>query len=144
LFNILVLVSRMSNSFQGPFLAKRIERQLAQGVSHSLLADFRWLLISASCATLVGAVLIPTFQRLFSRAVLHFQIHRSIPQLLLQGLSREGLVQIKDAVSLPTAAHLAQLHPRHVISPVVVALNMVAVAFWTVGVFATLYAGYKY
>lgn len=32
LFNILVLVSRTSNSFQGPFLAKRIEHNIAQGV----------------------------------------------------------------------------------------------------------------
>ena len=29
LFNILVLVSRTSNSFQGPFLAKRIERNIS-------------------------------------------------------------------------------------------------------------------
>ena len=30
LFNVLVLVSRMSNSFLGPFLAKRIEVRLAE------------------------------------------------------------------------------------------------------------------
>src|SRR5881392_3713586 len=69
LFNILVLVSRTSNSFQGPFLAKRIEDNLRLGVRHGLLADFRWLLLSAALATVAGAFLIPTFQRLFSRAV---------------------------------------------------------------------------
>lgn len=42
LFNILILVSRTSNSFQGPFLAKRIENNIAAGISHGLLADFRW------------------------------------------------------------------------------------------------------
>ena len=31
LFNILVLVSRTSNSFLGPFLAKRIETRIASG-----------------------------------------------------------------------------------------------------------------
>ena len=40
LFNILVLVSRMSNSFLGPFLAKRIEVRIAdgggEGVAHAL------------------------------------------------------------------------------------------------------------
>lgn len=61
LFNILILVSRTSNSFQGPFLAKRIENTIAGGVSHSLLADFRWMLWSASPATILGALLIPTF-----------------------------------------------------------------------------------
>ena len=63
LFSILVLVSRTSNSFLGPFLAKRVESNLAGGVADNLLSDFRWLLISASVATLVGAFLIPTFQR---------------------------------------------------------------------------------
>jgi hypothetical protein len=29
LFNILILISRTSNSFQGPFLAKRVEQNLA-------------------------------------------------------------------------------------------------------------------
>src|SRR4051812_39163906 len=37
LFNILVLVSRTSNSFQGPFLAKRIERNISDGVTQGLL-----------------------------------------------------------------------------------------------------------
>jgi hypothetical protein len=53
LFNVLVLVSRTSNSFQSPFLAKRVEQNLAQSGSHGLLADFRWLLLSptSACAT---------------------------------------------------------------------------------------------
>jgi hypothetical protein len=51
-------------------------RESAHVGSHSLLADFRWLLLSATVATVLGAFLIPTFQRLFSRAVLHFQVHR--------------------------------------------------------------------
>src|SRR5271165_4948565 len=41
LFNVLVLVSRTSNSFQGPFLAKRIEQVLHKGAVDHLLADFR-------------------------------------------------------------------------------------------------------
>ncbi len=41
LFNILVLVSRTSNSFQGPTLAKRVESNLNLGASHDLLLDFR-------------------------------------------------------------------------------------------------------
>lgn len=72
---------------QGPFLAKRIESNIAGGVSHGLLGDFRWMLWSATLATIVGAPLIPTFQRFFSRAVLHFQVNRSVPRLLLSNSS---------------------------------------------------------
>jgi hypothetical protein len=48
LFNILILVSRTSNSFQGPFLAKRVESNLGSGGSHNLLLDFRWFLLAAT------------------------------------------------------------------------------------------------
>src|ERR1043165_2210877 len=87
LFNILALVSRTSNSFQGPFLAKRIESRLLGGAQpSSMLADMRWLLAAATVATLVGALSIPTFQRLFSSAVRHFQANRSMPRLIARAL----------------------------------------------------------
>lgn len=142
LFNILVLVSRTSNSFQGPFLAKRIEENIGQGVTHGLLGDFRWILLSATLATIVGAFLIPTFQRIFSRAVLHFQIHRSVPRLLMHGFFKGGLSQLKNVASIPVAGNVTQMRMGHGISTWVIVLNVIAVALWTIGVFASLYAGY--
>lgn len=142
LFNILILVSRTSNSFQGPFLAKRIENNIASGVAHGLLMDFRWMLWSATLATIVGALLIPTFQRLFSRAVLDFQVKRSIPRLLLRIFFKGGLAQLKDVASMPAAANITRIRAAEGISPWVIALNVAAIALWTTGVFASLYAGY--
>jgi hypothetical protein len=142
LFNILILVSRTSNSFQGPFLAKRIESNIAGGVSHGLLADFRWMLWSATLATIVGALLIPTFQRVFSRAVLHFQVNRSVPRLLLRIFFQGGLAQLKDVASMPAAANITRIRAAEGISPWVIGLNVAAIALWTTGVFASLYAGY--
>ena len=142
LFNILVLVSRTSNSFQGPFLAKRIESNITGGVVHGLLADFRWLLVSATVATIVGAMLIPSFQRFFSRAVIHFQAHRSLPRLLLRCFFSGGLTQLKDIASVPVKANVTQMRLGQGVSAGVIGLNVVAVALWTTGVFASLYAGY--
>src|SRR3984885_87760 len=142
LFNILILVSRTSNSFQGPFLAKRIESNITGGISHGLLADFRWMLWSATLATIVGALLIPTFQRMFSRAVQHFQVNRSIPRLLLRIFFKGGLAQLKDVATTPTAANVTRIRAADGISPWVIALNVAAIALWTTGVFASLYAGY--
>jgi hypothetical protein len=141
LFNVLVLVSRTSNSFQGPFLAKRIELSLRGGVAAHLLADFRWLLLSATAATVAGVILVPTFQRIFSRAVLHFQAHRSMPKLLLHGFAKGGLSYIRDAVTVPSTAHLQQLRSKPEISASVIALNVAAQALVTVAVFSSLYAG---
>ncbi len=141
LFNILVLVSRTSNSFQGPLLAKRVEGNLIQPVAHSLPADFRWLLFSATLATIAGAFLIPTFQRIFSKAVQEFQVHRSLPRLLMCLFFRGGLSEIKDSASIPASKNVAALGAGLGISAGTIALNIVAVSLWTVGVFAALYAG---
>lgn len=141
LFSILMLVSRTSNSFLGPFLAKRVETHLAAAGSGALLGDFRCLLISASLATIAGALLIPTFQRVFCRAVLHFQVHRSIPKLILHGFFKGGLSFIRDAASMPAARNVTTLRAAHGVSVQVTLLNIAVTAMWTVGVFAALYAG---
>jgi hypothetical protein len=142
LFNILLLVSRTSNSFQGPFLAKRIEKNLLHPATHGLISDFRWLLLSATIASIAGAFLIPTFQRVFCRAVTAFQVHRSIPRLLLHICFRGGLAHIRDSVSVPASGNVTALRTEGSISKGTILLNVIVVALWTVGVFAPLYAGY--
>ncbi|ELX08392.1 hypothetical protein Jab_2c04400 [Janthinobacterium sp. HH01] len=142
LFSILVLVSRTSNSFLGPFLAKRIESCLGQPLAAGLvLADLRWLLLSAALATIAGAVLIPTFQRVFCRAVEHFQVHRSVPKLLLHGFFKGGLSYVRDVAAMPSSGNVRGLRDSGSVSASVTLLNVGAVALWTVGVFASLYAG---
>lgn len=143
LFNILVLVSRTSNSFQGPFLAKRIESRLIAGnVSSPLLHDFRYLLLTTTVATLAGAVLVPTFQRLFSGAVHHFQAHRSVSRLAQFAFTPHGVLAIKDGIRLPSSPNVTRLVSGAGVSSRVIALNVFAMALWTLGVFASLYAGY--
>lgn len=135
-------MSRTSNSFLGPFLAKRVESNLGGlSAADNLLSDFRWLLVSSSVATIAGALLIPTFQRVFCRAVLHFQVHRSVPKLILHGFFKGGLSYVKDVASMPATANVIGLRDKHSVSWYVTTLNVGAVALWTVGVFAALYAG---
>lgn len=142
LFSILMLLSRTSNSFLGPFLAKRVETGIDQHVAAStLLGDFRWLLFSASLATILGAILIPTFQRAFCRAVEHFQVHRSVPKLLLHAVFKGGLSYLKTSASLPKPANVTGLRQKSGVSVSMTAMNVIATALWTVGVFAALYAG---
>jgi hypothetical protein len=142
LFNVLILISRASNSFQGPFLGKRIELSLARGMGGHLLGDFRWLLFSATLAAIVGALAVPTFQRIFSRAVQHFQVHRSLGKLLLHGFAKGGLSYLKDALTAPSPSHLTSLRRDAAVPIRVILLNVGAQALLTVGVFAALYAGY--
>lgn len=144
LFNILVLVSRTANTFQTPLLAKRIEHGLhVPSAVEDALGDFRWLLFAASLATVVGAVLTPTFQRLFTRAVEAFARNRSLPRLLLRALSPAGLAHLRDAAVLPSPANVVTEGTlRRPAAAGVLLVNTLATAVSTVGVFAALYAGY--
>jgi hypothetical protein len=140
LFNVLILVSRTSNSFQAPLLAKRVERNIAIGITGGL-ADFRWLLGAASVATLVGALLIPTFQRLLSRWVAFLGERRSLRGVFRRLASPAVVAHVRESTVLPRWTNVTALRSQPVPWGVAV-VNTIAMAIWSVGVFAALYAGY--
>jgi hypothetical protein len=140
LFNVLILVSRTSNSFQAPLLAKRVEQNITAG-ANSAVGDFRWLLIFATSATVIGALLIPTFQRLLSRWVELVGTRRSLWTLLRRAAFPAVLAHVREAAVFPRWDTIGKLSGPH-IPWSVTALNTVAMAVWSVGVFAALYAGY--
>lgn len=142
LFNIMVLFSRLSNSFLGPFLAKRIETRLADGGGAALAADFRLILWSATGSVLVGILLVPTAQRLFARAIGHFQRHRSTARMILRSATPAGLRTVRDSLALPTQTQLGALRRERGVGWGVLAANVLAQALLTVGVLSSLYAGY--
>jgi hypothetical protein len=142
LFNILVLVSRTSNSFLGPFLAKRIEVRLAHGGGGELVGDFRVILASAAIAVAVGIALVPTGQRLFSAAIAYFQQHRSTARMVLRAASPTGVRTVRGAMAMPRAEHIRELARPLGVSWGVLIANCLAQALITVGVLASLYAGY--
>ena len=142
LFNILVLVSRTSNAFLGPFLAKRIETRIAAGGGDELFGDFQLVLLSASLAVAVGIVLVPTGQRLFTRAIGYFQMHRSTAKMILRTATPTGLKTVRDALHAPAPTHLRSLRLDRGVGWGVLVANCLAQALITVGVLASLYAGY--
>ncbi len=142
LFNILVLVSRTSNSFLGPFLAKRIETRIVGGGGDALYADFQLVLGSATLAVALGIVLVPTGQRLFAKAIGYFQEHRSTAKMILKTATPTGLKAVRDAMHPPSLAHLRALRKPHGVGWGVLLANCLAQALITVGVVASLYAGY--
>jgi hypothetical protein len=141
LFNVLALVSRTCNTFQTPFLAKRVENSLT-AQTDDLLSDFRWIILCATLGTIAGAFLIPTFQRVFARAVIHFQQHRSLARLVFRGFSLQNLPdRVRAAVKLPALENIKELHRPAGFEVRMIALNVLTVALLTVGVFSALYAG---
>jgi hypothetical protein len=142
LFNVLLLVSRTSNGFLGPFLAKRIETALASGGGATLIWDLRLVLFAAAASVLLGILLVPTGQRMFAAAITFFQANRSTTRLLLRSVTPAGLSTIRDSVALPSSETLRSLKKPRGVSWAVLAANAAAQGLLAVGVLAALYAGY--
>lgn len=140
-FNIFALISRTANSIQAPLMAKTIESTIKTGNPENLLYIFRWIIFSTTLATITGALLMPTFIKVFGKAVESFSIYRSIPRLLLHGFSKSGIEQFKNSVTKPKKENLQQLKSFKMIPKKIVLLNTVAFAVSTVGILASLYAG---
>jgi hypothetical protein len=142
LFNIMVLISRTSNSFQAPLLAKWIEKNINQGIDPGTYV-FQLILLTTTLATLIGSLLIPTFQRLFTKAVMRFSIVKSVPKLILHAFSKAGIRQIIADVKLPARGNFKVSTHRVPSFPIKIFIfNVLASAILAVGVLASLYAGF--
>ena len=142
LFNVLVLVSRTANSFQAPLLAKYVESNIAGNIMNPTSTPFRWIILSASLATIAGGLLIPSFQRFFSIAVTSFSAHRSIPRLILHAFLKGGIRCSSALLAVPSSRNITQFSEKKPLPIKILIYNIFAVAILTVGVLASLYAGY--
>jgi len=86
--------------------------------------------------------LIPTFQRLFSKAVLRFSIEKSIPKLLLYSFTKSGIKHIKQELALPDKKNFNISLDLNEFPVKIFIYNVIAVAILTTGVLSSLYAGY--
>lgn len=141
LFNILVLISRTANGFQAPLLASSIEKNIKSGLESNLL-DFRLIIFSCTIATMIGGLLIPTFQRVLSVAVNKFSVYKSVPKVIFHGFTKGGIAYLKDSIVLPDKRNITQLDFRENFPWKVFLMNVIAVSIITVGVISSLYAGY--
>lgn len=136
-FNILMLVSRTAVTFQSPLLTKFVESNTS---SNDLIRIFNYIIIVSGIASIVGALLIPTFQKIFSKAVNHFSIERSMPKLILHSFSKTGVKYMKDSIAIPVRESLTSINFKNLPKRVLV-YNFISVAIITAGAFAPIYAG---
>ena len=142
LFNILVILVRIATTLQAPLLAKTIEHGISVGQAADPIIDFRWILFSAFLATVIGALAIPTFRKLYEKAVVNFSTHRSFIKLIIHGLTHTGVTQVKEAIQLPAASTVEFIKNFRSFPYRIIIINIIAVAFLTTGVLSSLYAGY--
>lgn len=139
-FNILALVSRTANVIQAPLLTKTIEKRIEHGNATELLGLFRGMLLTGTFAAIFGALLLPTFIKVFTKAVTAFSTYRSIPKVIIHGFSKAGIEQFKASISIPNRSNFSQLTKYKTISKRIMVLNVIAGSISSVGVMASLYA----
>lgn len=137
LFNILMLVSRIAISFQAPILTKLVERS---DENVNLINVFNQIIIMSGVASIAGAFLIPSFQKILGKGVVAFSEERSISKLLLHSFSKSGIKYIKNSIAIPVKESITTIDykklPKRIIT-----LNVIIVAVSTVGSLAPIYAG---
>ena len=141
LFNILVLIARTANGFQAPILAKTVENDIKNGIVANTEV-FRYIILSCTLATIVGALLIPSFQKILSKAVVGFSAHKSMGKLLLQCFSRSGMLYIKANIAMPVSDNFSSMKFDSSFPWRIFIVNVVAVSVVTVGVLSAVYASY--
>jgi hypothetical protein len=139
LFNIVALASRVAYTLQAPLLASAVDRMVRQNQLGGLLRDFHLIIGAATMGTLLGAMLVPTFTAVFSRAALAYEIHGSFPALLLHTLSLRGFSRISQHLRVPLPESVRKAS-RFRLPRSFLLLNVLVTAVYTVGISATMYA----
>ena len=139
LFNIVALASRVAYTLQAPLLGSAVDRMVQQNHLSGLLRDFHIIIGAATVGTLVGAMLIPSFVAVFSRAALAYEAHGSFPALLLHTLSLRGFTRISQHFRLPLPESVRNAS-RFNLPRSFLLLNVIVTAVYTIGISATMYA----
>jgi hypothetical protein len=139
LFNIVALASRVAYTLQAPLLGSAVDRMVRQGNQASLLGDFHLIIGAATAGTLFGALLIPTFTAIFTRAASAYEAHGSFPALLLHTLSLRGFSRISQTLRLPLPESIRKAR-QFALPRSFLLLNILVTAVYTVGVSSTIYA----
>jgi hypothetical protein len=128
----------MAGLIQLPVLTKFVEE--SDTPNNELIKLFNLILLAIFAATIVGGVLIPTFQRLFTKAVLSFSIEKSVFKLILHSFTKSGVFVIRQNIKLPSKRNISRMNLKKL--PVhIMVFNIATVALLTVGSFAAVFAG---
>src|SRR5690606_28956681 len=141
LFNTLLLVSRTSNTLLTPTLTKRVESALGADLDVAavmLNRDFQLLMLSASLATLVGSMLIPSFQRYVTTVVASFDRFPSLPRLAKFALSKPGFTALTASWAVPSKANFQFLKAAHRLPWNIFTMNVIGSALLATGVLSSL------
>ncbi|EMT39948.1 Protein of unknown function [Thermoanaerobacter thermohydrosulfuricus] len=140
LFNIMAVISRLSNMIQAPFLGSIVDMAIKMDKVHLLQNDMRIVLFSATLGALIGAPLMPTFVSIFTVAINGMEGAGTVPKLILKGFRWSNLKKIKKKIVLPRLSMLKGIWKANIPKTFLI-YNVIITSIYTTGVISSLYAG---
>jgi hypothetical protein len=105
------------------------------------ISIFQLIVFSSFIATIIGIILIPTFQRLLSIAVIKFSEQKSILKVITSIFTQNGFSILKNNITLPQKSNFILSNLKTDFPLKFFLLNIFAVSIITCGVIASVYAG---
>lgn len=137
LFNLIALVSRTANMLQGPLIGTMIDKSIK--IKYNPVNEVRYVILATTIGTLIGIILIPTFLKLFSKAVSKLEETGSIPSLVVQSLSIANIKHIAKSTVIPRKNMISDLRYKNIPKKLLL-LNALITGIYAIGVLSAYYA----
>lgn len=161
LFNVVFLLAQTANMLQAPLLSSIVEQAINRGqkaagaLTHnvvqtpfyqhelaSLNTDIRMVILAATLGTLVGTIFIPSFIKVFIKAIMVFDQTKSVPKMVLSFLSPGGVKKQLNGFKVPDTGTFRETRKHKANLPkTFLFLNFFVTGIYTTGVLSALYAG---
>ncbi len=131
LYNLLALSARVANTLQATLLAGLVDRAVVANEVDDLTSTLRLVLLAGAVGVGIGAALVPSLARLIERAVHSYDLRRSLPRVVLHGLSVEVLPRAREELRRPQPKALLLLN-RHRLPRRWILLTMLVTSLYAV------------
>lgn len=138
--NATLLVARLSNMFQAPFLGGMVDTAILHGTPQVLINNFRIIIFAAFIGNLIGAILSPFFVNVYAKAITRFETVGSVPRLIVQMFRPRNLKGLLRAIRLPNRLSFRDLSLKNIPKTFLI-LNVLMVSIYAIGVLASMLAG---
>lgn len=138
-----LLVSRMSNMFQAPFLGALVDLTVLDGSTASLELlelQFRVVIFSAFLGALIGAFLTPTTVYLFEKAINRFKNHGTVPSIIVSSFYPKNFKKIIQSFRMPDFSQIRKFSLAGIPKSFLI-INALVTSIYCIGVLCSLLAG---
>lgn len=139
LYNVLNLVARATNGVAAPLIASMTDGAVQDQNIKTLLLTYRVVLLASTGGTIVAGLLIPTLSRVLARGVESYGMRQSLPRVVVNAASVQGLWNIRHEVAAPRLSVLRESRKSPFPKRFLIA-SILVTAISTVTIPATMYA----